>query len=60
MNTERLSQEEKELEKVELLNEFQMEELEQRFEMSAVDDGVSLGGDPQPGTVPIATVSWSF
>ncbi len=33
MNTKKLSQEEKELEKVELLNEFQMEELEQRFEM---------------------------
>ena len=33
MNTEKLTQLEQEVEKNELLEEFQMEELEQRFEM---------------------------
>lgn len=59
MNTENLSQIEKELEKSELLNDFQMEELEQRFEMTAAADAPA-GDGPQPGTVPIATVSWTI
>lgn len=40
MNTEKLTQLEQEIEKNELLEEFQMEELEQRFEMTAaIEDG---------------------
>ena len=52
MNTEKLSQEEKELEKVELLNEFQMEELEQRFEMRIhwFDNQPQTPGSGQLGT----------
>lgn len=46
MNTEKLSQEEKELEKVELLEDFQMEELEQRFEMAAATSGEHRWGMP--------------
>jgi hypothetical protein len=49
MNPEKLSQEEKELEKIELLNEFQMEELEQRFEMRITwfDEGPQTPGSTQ-------------
>ncbi|WP_193813367.1 hypothetical protein [Kaistella flava (ex Peng et al. 2021)] len=49
MSTEKLTQDEK----FELLNEFQMEELEQRFEMTsaaAVEDG---------GEITVG-VSWTF
>lgn len=56
MRKDNLSQEEKELQKIELLNEFQMEELEQRFEMTAaVDASVD---DHEPGSVTI--VSWTI
>lgn len=48
-----ISQVEQEVEKIELLNEFQMEELEQRFEMTAAVDA-SLD-DHEPGSVTIAT-----
>lgn len=60
MNTQQLSQEEKELEKVELLNEFQMEELEQRFEMTAaVESSLEDGGGKGDGGVFLG-VSWTF
>lgn len=55
MNAENFSLEEMEIEKNELLEEFQMEELEQRFEMRVTwfDDGPQTPGTSQ-GTVTIS------
>lgn len=54
MNTEKLTQLEQEVEKNELLEEFQVEELEQRFEMRVTwfDEGPQTPGSSQ-GTVTI-------
>jgi len=51
MNTEKLVLLEKEMEKNELLEEFQMEELEQRFEMKVkwFDGGNQTPGSVQTG-----------
>ena len=54
MNTEKLTQLEQEVEKDELLEEFQVEELEQRFEMRVTwfDDTPQTPGSVQvSGTV---------
>ena len=56
MNTEKLTQLEQEVEKNELLEEFQMEELEQRFEMKAkwFDEGPQEPGSSQgTWTIPL-------
>ncbi len=52
MNTEKLTQLEQEVEKNELLEEFQMEELEQRFEMRIhwFDNQPQTPGTVQGGT----------
>lgn len=50
MNTEKLTQEEKELEQVELLEEFQIEELEQRFEMGWFKNGATVSADVSVGS----------
>ena len=54
MNTEKLNQLEQEVEKDDLLEEFQVEELEQRFEMRITwfDNGPQTPGSSQ-GTVTI-------
>lgn len=50
MNTEKLTQLEQEVEKNELLEEFQVEELEQRFEMR--QSWFDVLSTPQPSPTP--------
>ncbi|MDV3928940.1 hypothetical protein CMT52_16920 [Elizabethkingia anophelis] len=50
MKKERLDQEIKEIEKAELLEDFKVEELEQRFEMGWFKNGASVEGSASVST----------